>query len=509
MRPRPVPAALALLLALFAAGRAAGGTAAAAPPSLPVLAVDPLPRGIVVESPADVLPHWVAQGVTGAVLLLIDASAGLHDISPENVTALKALQVRGDVEGLFRAGHSGVAGVFHEWNWLRAASVLGVVREMTWIVPFPVPDGDDVGEDLKGFLGTVGLSAGEIASFRPADGCFRGLVGELQAAICSVDRFPRAAAPVVLSVGAEYFSSSARVHGHTELAAIRRLFTALRETRYEVKDAVLVSAMEQGDWPVELRWLGEVVMEALGDPALVVRDEPPERWNVLQRLSLLRLEGAAGEAELLDFGLSLLEKDPHNSALLLFAALASADHGGGSAALSYAEQACSVDPGYCVGLRELGLQFCRKGDFETGGRFLDSAERLRPGMTYRQYDVGIALWGAGRTAEALDALGKVVSRQGASPAGFVVGAMQAALGDRAAARRSFDGAVAALGQLRSMIVTRKEVGDAIVRAAAFYREEGLAEKAQALESDPRLRWELPAPEPPPAPPMAPAPPSAP
>lgn len=476
-----------ILLAVLTFARVPGVAALGPPVPPPVLGVDPLPQGAVVEIHAEALSRWVERGFAGAVLLHIGMNHDLWNIEAGNLAALKALRDRGDIDALARAGRGGLSGLFHDGNFIRAAAGLGVVREVVWVIPFTFLREVDASERLKAFLGREGLSPADVGTFQLADGCYRGTVGNLPVAVCGQDRLPRIDTPVLLSLDIGFIPCAADFHGLTFLTEMRSLFAALRAVRYSVQDAVVAYTVHPQHLPVELRWIGEAVVEILHEPALALADAPPERWTALQQLYLLKVKGPPGEGEMLDMALSLLEKHPHDPALLLFAAEASARHGGGGAALSYAEQACSVDQGYCVGLREIGLQLSDQGNLDAGARFFAAGERLRPGMEYRQFDMGIALWRAGRPVEALDALGKIREHDGAFPSGFVIGAMHAALGDRAAARLSFDNALAVVERTQSIAVSVPEVAQAIQRAAAFYREAGLTREAALLETDPRLQ----------------------
>jgi tetratricopeptide (TPR) repeat protein len=154
-----------------------------------------------------------------------------------------------------------------------------------------------------------------------------------------------------------------------------------------------------------------------------------------------------------------------------------------------------MDRGYCVGLREVGLRFLERGDVEMGLSFFAAGEKLLPGMEYGQLDMGIALMKAGRAAEAMAALEKVRGRDGAFPSGFLIGLIHLHLGDRTAARLSFDAALTAIEQLPDIQVARGEIAQVISTAAAYYREEGLLRQAERLEGDPRLRLPVPQAEP--------------
>jgi hypothetical protein len=472
-----------ILQVLFAS--AVAGQQPASP--LPVLAVDRLTEGTVVENHVDALSHWVQRGFKGAVLLHIDAHDDLRSVDDEKIVVLKGFRDRGDLASLTRAGRGGEGALFDEGSFVRAAAALGIVREVIWVVPFVLQMDAAAGDRLKDYLGKAGFSATDIATFRAVEGCYRGLVGALPVALCAQERLPGIGEPVLLSLDADYLPHAARYRGVTLLTEIKALIAALRDARYTVRDAVVAHSVQGGSVPVELRWAGEAIVDILRDPSIALQQEPPERWSALQRLSTLKAGGRAKEGEMLNVALSLLQRQPHDPSVLLFAAEAAASHGGGSAALAYAEQACQLDRGYCVGLREVGLQLLERGAVDDAEKFFAAGERLLPGMAYGRLDEGILLATAGRTAAAVATLEKLIALDGAFPGAFLAGAIHVASGDRTAARRSYDAALAALARSPYASVTRAEVAGAISGAAIFYRDEGLVAQAELLERDPRLR----------------------
>lgn len=471
-----------------------GVTAPASPVSLPVLGVDPLVTGTTVENHQDAIPYWVEGKHTAAVLLHLDADHGLRVVSPKNLAALKGLAGNGDLPTLFSAGSGGAGRLYDAGNFVRVAAELGIVREVVWIVPFPIQTDEDAEKRLRDYLAGSGLSAQESGSFHLEEGCYRGRVGEITVRLCEQERLPAIRDPVLLSIGADFVMAAAEARGITPLVEIKALFTALRAARYAVLDAVVAFSILAGDLPPNLRWIGELVVRAGQDPSVVLADTPPERWTALQTLSTMSASGPQGEMAMLGYTLSQLERLPHDPAFLLYAAETADRHGGGEQALAFAEEACRMDRGYCVGLREVGLRFLERGDVETGLKFIAAGEKLLPGLEYGQLDLGIALMKVGKAAEALAALEKLRKRDGAYPSGFFMGLVHLHLGDRVAAKMSFDAALAAIEQSTDIRVLRGEIAQVIAAAAAYYREEGLTQQAERIEMDPRLRLPVPQPE---------------
>ncbi len=473
-----------------------GAASAEPPPGLPVLGVDPLAVGTMVEHHQDALPHWIERSLAGAVLLHIDAGNDLRPVTAGKMAALRDLANRRDLAGLLRAGRGGEERLYDAKSFVRVAAGLGIVREVVWVAPFVLPAvDDDSGKQLREYLGRAGISAQESDTFRPVDGCYRGQVGEIPVRLCSQERLPAIPDPVLLSIDANFFLHAASARGITFPSETRGLFLALRAARYAVLDAVFSYSVQEGEVPPDLRWVGEIVVQSLRDPAVILADNPPERWSALQILASIAMSGQREQMGMLGFVLAQLEKQPHDSAFLLYAAEATDRHGGGERALAYAEEACRMDRGYCVGLREVGLRFIERGDVEAGLSFFSVGEKFLPGMEYGQLDLGIGLMKTGKPAEALKALEKLQEINGAFPSALLIGAIHLYLGDRAAARLSFDAALAAVDRLSDVQLVRPEIAQVVATAAAFYREEGLTRQAERLEGDPRLRPAAPSPNP--------------
>lgn len=488
MRARFVGARAAPALVVLLGLLAVPGAAAPEPPAAwPILGVDPLKQGTMMEDHACALRHWVEQGISDAVLLHIDTHDDFRTLRPGVAESLNSLRAHADLPSLTPAGCGGTSDLFNEGNFVRAAVALGVVKEVVWVVPFTFLSETDAGDRLQRYLRQAGFSAVERESFRLADGFYRGVVANVPLTICVQEHLPHLGESILLSIDADFFPFAAFYRGFTALSEIRALFSALREARYAVRDVVLSYSVQDGYLPVGLRWIGEAVVELLRDPSLVQSKDPPERWKALQQLALLKTRGEKGEAELLDRALELLANQPHDPALLLYAAEAVVRHGGDEKALTYAVEACKIEKGYCVGLREIGLQLLERGNFAAGSLFFAAGDRLLPGMRYGQLDKGMALVKIGRTSEAMEIFEEINARAGAFPVGFVIGALQELAGDRKAARLSFDKALAVVESSPYISVTHLEIEEAVKRAAAFYREEGLFREAGLLENDSRLR----------------------
>lgn len=479
------PRALATL-ALLAATAAAPLAAAI----LPLAGAEPLGEVAVLENPALVLPRWVGSGRRAATLLLVGDRAGLFPLGERESAALRALP---DAAALAREGDRGGTGLYHGGNFARAAHALGVARDAIWVLPALPPGGDDTVEAFRGRLVGSGYTEADATSFAAEGRCYRGSAGGMPVLACALEDLPPAAGPVLLHVDAASLPMMSAVRGRSLLSGVRDLLLALAARRYPTADAVVAYSVEEGVLPVDLRWIGDALVALLRDPAPLAFATPPAPWWQIQD-AMRQLGGGERHAEMpvMDKLLRLHDDHPGSAALHFLMARSYLRLGAEERALETGEDACRIDPGYCFGLEDLGLQLLERGRPDSAEVFFAAGARLRPGMRFALLDKALGLARAGRVEAALAALTVQIERNGPLPAAFVAGALLARQGDRAGARRRFDEALAQLARVPAGVAIpgfaagRTEIAMAAAYAARFYREEGLAAEAARLEGDLRL-----------------------
>lgn len=479
------PAGTALLLAVLLVS--ASGCAGVR--RTPLLAVDPLPDVAELECRTETLPRWGTRGFTGATLLLFGVNPGLHPLGEARSAELAEVRRSGgtgspDLVGLETAGDS----CSMEAGFVRAAAGLGVVREVVWVTPFDSFHSPDPVESLRADLKHAGIADDDARAFVLQSGCFRGTAGGVPLAVCGIGSLPPVPGPLLLVIDAEYIlaaaAAAAAKPATNPVAEIRLLLSALAARRYAVADAVLSASVAEGRVPPVVRWVGETVAQALHDPKLLAGSEQARRWDKLQGLAVLL--GKRQYTEVFHQVWQLLVIHGEDPALHLFAAEAQVGLGKLEEALESAEEACRLHRGYCYGLLEIGSKLFAAGDIDGGERFFASGLRLRPGMTYAQFDRGLLLLASGRPEQALAVFQGLSDGGRAFPGGFLAGALLLESGDRPGAARHFDRALAALRFEPDAAADHSATFEAIGAAIRFYREEGLFGNAELLEANPRL-----------------------
>jgi hypothetical protein len=480
-----LPLLAALSIALFPAR----GALCADTPRFPVLGVDPVPDVAELESHAEAIAHWLSLGLSGTVLLHIDADDGLSPLGEGQTAALGELRAlaaaRAPTPDALDAAFNRSS---FETSFVRAAVSLGIAREVYWITPFDYTRNPDPAGSLRADLQAAGVGEEDRRTFALRDGCFRGAVAGTPFAVCGLEALPQLTEPVLIDFDADFILSLASAGSTNPIQELRRLLAALTAKGYAIRDAVHCASVATGEAvsiSPFLRWLGEATAQALRDPALLAGPDMPKRWSTMRTLA--RLMDADNYFELYHQALPYLTIHAADPALQLYIAAALVGRGRPEEALARAEQACRLNRGYCPGLPWLGLWLFAMGDADGGELFFAAAERLRPNMMYGQLPRGFRLLRAGRRQEALRVFQRLSDVKQPFPAAFLAGALHLSLGDRQSARREFDRALEALRTVPDAQVADTDTARAVQEAARLYREEGLVRQAELLEGNPRLR----------------------
>jgi tetratricopeptide (TPR) repeat protein len=474
------------------------GAGLAAKARLPIAGVDPLPQVARVEERAIALVHLVGAGAGGAALVHVGDADGFAPLAADAVAALREMAARGDAAGLRRATTRGRGRLVTGRNLLRAAVALGAAREVVWVLSDGFMRAESPQQYLRAALALAGVPAAEIATLAPRDGGFALRCEGVTVRIVPMEGLPKLAGPVLLNLDASSISHLAAARKVTSTSVVRALVRSFGELRYAAAAAVVAAPVEEGLLPMRLRWVADELADALRDPRLLAGAEPPTLWADYERLTKLISEPARHSRVDALYKAAVSEGRLGPSAALAYlsaeALVASGEY---PRALEYAEESCRRDAGYCFGLQELGVQLLEHGEAEAAQVFFDTGERLRPGMAHALLDRGLALVRLGKPEAAGAPFEAMFAIDGDYTAAFVAGALEVQLKDRAAARRYFDAALAALppGPLKPGL--RREIVAGVAVAAAFYREEKLEPEAARLDAALGVA-------PPPAPASAPA-----
>lgn len=456
---------------------------AADPAPLPVLGVDQLTSGTIVETHADALPHWAEAGFKKAAVLHVDAHHGLFPSGAAHTSELARLYADGALTAGRMSRMRARDGFFDELDFLRAAFELGIVGKVYWIVPLPLPGPLSTENRFIPFLENSGFSASDLAGFKYLDGCFAGTYGGVALTICGQESLPAIDEPVLLSIDADYFTTASLAREKPFLDLIGDFFRNASRKNYRVRDALLSYSVEGGYVSAENRWVGDAVLDYMRSPGILNQAEPPPDFSILQKAATLAAKDRFGDVEAAakDYLSHFASKSP---AMLFTLAYAQLMLGKTDYALANATTACKGDPGYCYGLLELGIIMTAAGKTAGGELFFKTAYEVNPSMSYGEVPLAMALVKAKEFDRAAAVFEKLKNARPGSFYDLDLGAILLEKGDEAGALARFDEAAKAVERASAdpfpNPVSPRDLTGAARVAAIFYEEKGMPAKAALL-----------------------------
>jgi tetratricopeptide (TPR) repeat protein len=416
--------------------------------SAPAMAKLP-PHVVLVENHSDVLVPWIQAKVRGAVVVNVDAHDDCLPITPEQISKLKRLFAAGDVAAIGRANGVADSGLYNIADFITAACALGIAREAVWAAPLP--------DDLS-----------RVFTHLP----FRTWLIDSLSAL-------RLQGPVLLTVDADVVDHFANYRCINLVEAVRRIATTLRALPWDVKHLSVTFSCDGGYLPINIRWIGNAMVEALEGKDL---SRPQAPW-----LTLVKVE---------DWRRSLLPRDivkrvrplvarqPANPWLHVYLCDALFRADSVSSALAEGKKAARLDSGCCRILAEIGGQLASAGRLDEAERFLAAA----PAVVNADAEFALAqgLDRAGHTAKAIEHYSRMSKQAANYSADLLIGYGYERLGDTTQARQHYLRAVALLAKPVSEMAGFADLTLSVAAAERFFRTTGDLESAQALRRDHRL-----------------------
>jgi tetratricopeptide (TPR) repeat protein len=453
--------------------------------SYDLLGQDRLRNIAIVEDHSEVLIQWVKKGIRNITLINIDTHDDIQRIPPEKIGQLKELYHQKDISALRKTNSLSDKGLYDIGNFIYAAGKLGIIKDIYWIIPFSYFSHPDVDKSLKKFLKSYSFPDGVIKTFKVENGCFRGEIDGIPFNICGIEELPTIDHPVLLSIDIDFLPYLSVEYGVNKLEAIKMLFGSLYKRKYKVKDAVVAYSVNGGYTTVSDRWLGNVILEMLKEPALLSDPKPPELWTILQTADIYIKENKP--KEVIQYLLPLLETYKNHPALLIYVADAYYLLNDIEKAFYYAEKSCLIDKKFCYILPYIGKYLVIEGRLSEAEQFFTRGYNLNPEMNYLQGDFAIALKKAGRYHDALKYFEILKSMNGSFPSDFMMGEVYLLLGDERAAMSNFDRGRDFLKGNPNIEIKNPEIADAMISAVKFYEKNAYKNYAEEISKNPRLK----------------------
>ena len=312
----------------------------------PVLGLDSLQLHVL-EEPDEALKQWSEKEIEESTLIHVSPYGAFAGIPHHTVKKLmniikekKGVQFRDSREKFFN--HS---------NYLYAAMQLGMVNRIFWVIPYRLfEDLPLAGEKIKEFIheSDAGFDKTEIDEMKMVAGCLAGNISDAEVYICSPRTLPEIREPALLTIDVSFFpvyASEARI---SKLRALKWFFDymTLRRT-FRVKHASISYSMESGYTDAIHLYIGEELVEGMGNPHILKSDSPPELWQLRDQAENM-LSG--GEDELVEeFLTEPLLQYPDDPALRFLGAVLKVRLKHYDQALTLMDDLCKGNKRYCYG----------------------------------------------------------------------------------------------------------------------------------------------------------------
>ncbi|HUI92716.1 MAG TPA: hypothetical protein VLX68_10755 [Chitinivibrionales bacterium] len=404
---------------------------------------------ILVENHSDVLVPWIKTGVKGAIVVNVDAHDDCTPITPEQIDKLKLRFAAGDLAAISRANGVSDSGLYNIADFITAAYNLGIAREEVWAAPLP------------GNLSRVFTHL----PFRT------WLIDSLSAL--------KLQGPVLLTVDADVVDHFANYRCINLVEAVRRIAAIIRALPWDVKHLSVAYSCDGGYLPINIRWIGYAMKEALEGKDL---SRPQAPWLTLVKVEDWRR--SLPPSEIVKRVRPLVLAQPANPWLHVYMSDALFRAGDVPGALAEGKKAVRLDSGCCRILAELGGQLASAGRLDEAERFIAAA----PGVvnTDAEFTLAQGLDQNGHTVEAIKHYSRISKLEANYSMDLLIGYGYERLGDTARARQYYLHAVALLANPVSEMAGFADLTRSVAAAESYFRSAGDAASAQALRRDHRL-----------------------
>ena len=362
------------------------------PPRL--LGTVPISSVISVNNYHDVLSEWTKRGYRNMTVVHVGPLDGLAYIPAERMKAIKTRLKAGTGES-----EAGLKATYRDY--LFAASRLGLIKRIYWIIPFNHLNFIDAERRIRHFLET------ETSHFRPKDveamrinnGCVSGSLFNIETHICSLATMPYLPEPVLMTMDMGFFPVFSVTKGINKLGAMKEFFDVMAAKQLQVQALHVVSLPSL---KAMHGYLSEQALTLLKEPDLHGKGNPLGLWTARDSADNMLSGGGAKEAA--SFLKDRIREYPEDPYLILMSATARALLRDKATALDSMSGLCATKPKFCRGLADVGVALRNWGDMAGATEFFQKALELRPGLDSARLEFALTLYVDGKYAEAASAL---------------------------------------------------------------------------------------------------------
>jgi tetratricopeptide (TPR) repeat protein len=367
---------------------------------------EPLEKVEKAEDNLYALKAWVVSRAKADMLIHIDTSDDLQifpDYHRENIKNAAAHLKRGNVDVIDQ-----LAPLLARGGAINLGYSAGLFKRVVWVLPTQVSVGDDP-EGFKAYLmQRRGYSYTRLRDLAADGKNMTGMLAGVPITITSFDDLEIGSGDAILSIDLAYFLGARAVdpaHRPGTRAVIdflRRLAAGNVWARF----ATVVLSTDSGTCPLDIRFYGDMIKEALADPLLL--EEPlPEKWTAMIEAEDSLVAGNFHAAERIYENLT--ERHPRDPGLHFALAVTKGFLGEGGRSGEEILNAYEIDGAYGGGFFQLANVLAVGGRMDTGVEIISTKMLSRIVTPYElDYKKGIFFMNGGRPEEAITYLERAV-----------------------------------------------------------------------------------------------------
>ena len=365
-----------------------------------IAGVDPLERVMLVESELDAIRAWAESGQKADLLIRFDASDDIEIVHPTLAESMKNAAdhlKRGNTDVLDQ-----VAPLLETSGVVALGRNAGLYDRVIWVLPVFTSIGKLPLDGFKSFLVSKrGYSPSDLDGLTQDDKYITGTLGGVPLIVTNLEDLSLAGESAIVDIDLSFFTGipGAAIGYGPGTAAALEFLRKLGPKGIDSRFVTITLANETRVVPLEFRYLGTIIKEALEDTT-ALGQSPPAKMSLAADAERAKFEGRFEAADSIYRALakdSPMEPGFHYSLALMSGRIGKADD-----CIGHLDEAYRLDPAYAMGLFQIANALASEG-------MLPVAEELVSRSTLREaykdnelsYSTGVMYVRSGAPAKAL------------------------------------------------------------------------------------------------------------
>jgi len=394
----------ALLIAALCVGCGKGGG--------PVAGKDPIKKVVKVESNVGALKAWAANNTRASVLVHIDPSDDMANFPASRMKDMEnaaGYLMRRNVKALEEVGP-----LIESGGTVTLGYMAGMYKRVIWVIPTIRPVGEDPVEVYKNFLITRRrFPAAAVSDFKAEGKFITGTIAGIPLTITRIADLTLAKGEnAIVDIDLSYFPAM-RVAGqsyyHTGTKSVLEFLRELGKRNVKAKIVTVNLSNQNNQVPMDLRFYGDVIREALAKPGDLGSPLPAKWQGMIQAEDSLGAKRFASAAAIYDDIIGTV-KDDAGLYFLLAVARGFEDKGPECRAALLA--AFRLDSEYLKGFFQLARVLADAGKLDAGFEILETPELAKIlAPVELDYQLGLFLYTAHKPFDAAAYLARVAQQR--------------------------------------------------------------------------------------------------